>query len=69
MSQQLAMSWTEWFAHDGIALAERVRGGELRANEVVAQAVAAVELVDARLEGVLEIFEDVAQDANADRPA
>ena len=69
MSGQLAMSWSEWFAHDSVALAGRVRGGELRADEVVAQAVAAVELVDARLEGVLEIFEDVVQDANADRPA
>ena len=69
MSQQLAMSWTEWFSHDGLALAERVRGGELRADEVVAQTVAAVERVDDQLEGVLEIFEDVAQDANAERPA
>ena len=69
MSQQLVMSWREWSAHDGIALAERVRGGELRADEVVAQTVAAVERVDERLEGVLEIFENVTQDANADRPA
>ena len=69
MSGQLAMSWTEWFAHDGIALAERVRSGELRAREVIAQSVVAVERVDARLEGVLEIFENVTQDANADRPA
>ena len=69
MSQQLAMSWTEWFAHDGVALAGRVRAGELRPDEVVAQTLAAVERVDARLEGVLEIFEDVAQDANTDRPA
>ena len=69
MSQQLAMNWTEWFAHDGLALAERVREGELRADEVVAQTVAAVELVDARLDGVLEVFEDVTQDANVNRPA
>ena len=63
------MSWTEWFVHDGLALAERVRNGELRAGEVVAQTVAAAERVDERLEGVLEIFEDVTQDANTDRPA
>ena len=69
MSRQLAMSWSEWSAHDGVALAGRVRGGELRADEVVAQAVAAVERVDGRLEGVLEIFEDVVRDANANRPA
>ena len=69
MSRKLVMSWTEWFAHDGVALAERVRGGEVRTDEVVAQTVAAVELVDARLEGVLEIFEDVAHDANANGPA
>jgi len=69
MSQQLAMSWSEWFAHDGVALAGRVRDGELEADEVIAQTVAAVERVDGRLEGVLEIFEDVVQDANADRPA
>ncbi len=69
MSQQLTMSWSEWFAHDGVALAGRVREGELRADDVIAQAVAAVERVDDRLEGVLEVFEDVAQDANADRPA
>ena len=69
MSRKLAMSWTEWFAHDGIALAERVRGGELPPHEVVAQTVAAVELVDGRLDGVLEVFEDVSQDANVNQPA
>ena len=62
------MSWTEWCAHDGLALSERVRRGEMRAGEAVAQAVAAVERVDAQLEGVLEVFEDVARDADVDRP-
>ena len=69
MTRPLAMSWTEWFAHDGLALAERVRGGELRADEVIAQTLEAVERVDDRLEGVLEIFEDVARNADADRPS
>ena len=69
MSQQFAMSWSEWFSHDGLALAERVHGGELRADEVVAQTVAAVERVDDQLEGVLEIFEDVTQEPNVDHPA
>ena len=69
VGQRLPMSWTEWFAHDGLALSGRVRAGELRAAEVVAQAAAAVERVDTRLEGVLEVFEDVREDADADRPA
>ena len=32
----LAMSWDEWATHDAVALAERVRRGELTAAELAA---------------------------------
>jgi Asp-tRNA(Asn)/Glu-tRNA(Gln) amidotransferase A subunit family amidase len=54
----LPMSWDEWARHDGVALAERVRKGELKPAELAQQAAAGVARVDSRLSGVVELFDD-----------
>ncbi|MHC2439101.1 amidase [Bradyrhizobium sp. USDA 4451] len=62
----LAMSWDEWTRHDGMALAERVRRGELTPRELASQAAAAVAKVDPALSGVVELFDDVIADPARD---
>ena len=62
----LAMSWNEWTRHDGTALAERVRNGELTPRELAAQAAAAAAKVDPALSGVVELFDDVIADPARD---
>jgi amidase/6-aminohexanoate-cyclic-dimer hydrolase len=54
----LPMSWDEWAQHDGVALAARVRKGELTAAELAQQAVASIAKVDPKLSGVVEVFDD-----------
>lgn len=54
----LPMSWDEWAQHDGVALAARVRSGELTPAELAQQAAAGIAKVDARLSGVVELFDD-----------
>ncbi len=58
----LAMSWDEWARHDGVALAGRVKNGELTATELAAQAAAAIAKVDPALSGVVELFDDALTD-------
>jgi amidase len=58
----LAMSWDEWARHDGLALAERVRRGELTPAELAAQAAAGIALVNPELSAVVEVFDDVVTD-------
>src|SRR5260370_30978564 len=60
------MSWDEGAAHDGVALAERVRKGELTAAELAAQAAAGVAKVNPALSGVVELFEDAIVDPAED---
>ncbi|WP_244482645.1 amidase family protein, partial [Bradyrhizobium pachyrhizi] len=62
----LAMSWDEWTQHDGTALAERVRNGELTPRELASQAASAVAKVDPALSGVVELFDDVIADPARD---
>ena len=62
----LAMSWDEWPAHDAVALAERVRRGEVTPAELAAQAAAAIARVDDSLDAVVEVFDDVVADPLAD---
>ncbi|MGO4713400.1 amidase [Bradyrhizobium sp. 2TAF24] len=62
----LAMSWDEWAGHDGTALAERVRKGEVTPAELAAQAVAGVAKVDPRISAVVELFDDVIADPAKD---
>jgi amidase len=58
----LAMSWDEWAAHDALALAARVRAGDVNAAELAAQVQAAIARTDAALDAVVEVFEDVVAD-------
>jgi amidase len=58
----LPMSWDEWTQHDGVALAARVRKGELTATELAQQAAAGIAKVDPTLSGVVEVFEDAIAD-------
>lgn len=54
-----AMTWEEWAAHDGVALAARVNAKELTAKELAEQAAAAIAKVDPPLSAVVEVFDDV----------
>lgn len=67
-SSGLAMSWSEWAGHDGIALGELVRKGQVTAKAIARQTIAAVERVDPKLQGVLDVFDDVADNPDADGP-
>jgi amidase len=58
----LAMSWDEWATHDGVALAERARKGEVSAAELAAQAAAGVARVNPLLSAVVEVFDDAVAD-------
>ena len=57
-----AMSWDEWHQHDAVALAERLRCGELTAAELAAQAAAAVAKLNPLLSAVVEVFDDAVAD-------
>lgn len=58
----LAMSWSEWAAHDATALADRVRAAEITPAELAAQTKAAVAGLNPALDAVVELFEDVIAD-------
>jgi amidase len=62
------MSWEEWFRHDGVSLAALVRGGQIAAKEVTAQCAGGVAMLEPKLNGVLEVFADAAENPDADRP-
>ena len=68
-SAGLAMSWDEWGQHDAVALAALVRKRAVTPREVVRQAARAVELLNPRLAGVLEVYEDVLDRPGVDGPA
>jgi amidase len=54
----LAMGWDEWAAHDAVALAARVRQGDLTAAELAAQVAAGVAKLNPQLQAVVELFDD-----------
>src|ERR1700730_12382412 len=58
----LPMSWNEWARHDGVALAARVKKGELTARELASQAAAGIAKLNPTLSGVVEVFEDAIDD-------
>jgi amidase len=62
----LAMSLEEWAAHDALALARRVRDGDVTPAELAAQVAAGIARVDGELDAVVELFEDVVADPLAD---
>ena len=58
----LAMGWDEWVKHDAVALAGRVRQGEVTAAELAAQAAAGVAKLNPTLNAVVEVFDDAVAD-------
>ena len=58
----LAMSWDEWATHDAVALADRVRSGELTPAELAAQVAAGIAKLNPALDAVIEVFDDVVAD-------
>ena len=63
---KLAMSWDEWAQHDAVALAGRVRAGELTPAELAAQAAAGIAKLNPALDAVVEVFNDVVADPAKD---
>ncbi|MFN0091919.1 MAG: amidase [Acidimicrobiales bacterium] len=59
------MRLDEYAAFDGLGLAELVRAGEVSAGELTELACAAAEAVNPTLNGILEIYDDAAQVAEA----
>jgi amidase len=62
------MGWQEWTSYDGLGLAELVKTNQVTPQELVFQVAKAVQLLNPRLEAVLEIFEDVVANPNIDYP-
>ena len=62
------MGWADWARHDGVALAELVRTRQVSAQQVAAQAAAAVARLNPKLEAVIELFDDVRANPDADGP-
>ncbi|MBI5265582.1 MAG: amidase [Bradyrhizobium sp.] len=62
----LPMSWDEWAQHDGVALAARVKKGEVTAAELAEQAAAGIVKVDPKLTGVVEVFTDAVKNPATD---
>ena len=58
----LPMSWDEWARHDAVALAGRVRAGDVTAAELATQAAAAIAKLNPRLSAVVEVFDDAVAD-------
>ena len=58
----LAMTWDEWAQHDGLALALRVRKGEVTPAELASQVAAGIEKTNGDLSAVVEVFDDVVLD-------
>ena len=67
-SNALAMSWEEWHKHDAVALADLVRARAVTAQELTAQAAAAVARIDPQIEAVLGLYDDVVADPDKDGP-
>ena len=63
----LPLSWNEWAQHDGVALAARVRKGELSARELANQANEAIAKLNPALTAVVEVFEDAIADPGQGR--
>lgn len=58
----LAMSWDEWANHDAVALADRVRKGDVTPTELAAQTAAGIAKTNNKLSAVVEVFEDAVAD-------
>ena len=58
----MTMSWDEWADHDAVALAARVRKGDVTPGELAAQAAAGIARINPTLSAVIEVFEDAVDD-------
>ena len=63
----LPLSWDEWSRQDGVALAQRVRAGEVTATELAAQAAAGIAKVNPALSAVVELFDDAIESPRANQ--
>jgi Asp-tRNA(Asn)/Glu-tRNA(Gln) amidotransferase A subunit family amidase len=68
-SRALPMSWDEWANHDATALAALVKAGKITPKELAAQAAAAVDRLDSKLNAVLGLYDDVLADPDKDGPS
>jgi len=66
---RLVMDWHEWARYDALGLAELVRTRQIAPAELARQAARATEILNPRLEAVLEIFKDVVENPDVDRPS
>ena len=66
MSDQMVLSWEEYIRHDGMALAELVRTGEVSPRELAVQAMEASARVNPLINAVIEVFDDVVTDPSKD---
>ena len=67
-SRGLAMSWDEWAQHDATALAALVKAKKITPRELAAQAAAAVDRLDSKLNAVLGLYDDILANPDNDRP-
>ncbi len=66
MNKHELMSWKEWASLDATAMAELVKKGEVSAKELAAQAARATELINPKLNAVIEVYDDVIADPYKD---
>src|SRR5258708_14779047 len=69
MRQSLAMSWEEWTSHDAVGLAALVQQGKVKPRELAEEAAAGGQRSNAKLDAVLEVFEDVLANPDTDAPS
>jgi amidase len=62
------MGWQEWSKYDALGLAELVQSKQVTPRELASQAVSAVLKLNPILEAVIEIFDDVVDDPEINRP-
>jgi amidase len=62
------MSWQDWARHDATDLAALVRTKQASPREILAQAAAAIAKLEPTLDAVLEVFDDVIANPDADHP-
>lgn len=62
----LALSWDEWGNTDAVALAKLIRAGHLSPREAARQAIHAASRLDSRLDAVVEVFNDIAENPSRD---
>ena len=67
-ANDLVMSWEEWAACDAVALAGLVARKQVTPRELARQVAAGVAKMEPKLDAVLEIFADVLDNPDIDRP-